>query len=283
MGEGLRRQVVACAVAVLSGVVPVSARAQANPPATPAIYRDSGHIVLETRLGGDSAQATTVNLRRGATYRIWVRPTRAQVVLRRLSQDTTAASRAPLDTVGLPSEDSTRTSRMFKVTAREQGEHIVELTNPQVGTTSVRIAIMERAASDTLPTNMRRRLVWTGTVGGGPSYVTLDSGVVYRIVVHDDVVFTPRQIFRAPPFTVTVQLGHASGIPVIPGYTGEYRMDTASQTATSSVQIYEEAVDAADIACIRNPAGPGCRKSKRGLGILLVMISIPIAAFFFLK
>src|SRR5437868_12988998 len=142
MGEGLRRRSVACWIAVLAAVIPGAARAQVTPPATPAIYRDSGRIVLETRLGGDSAQATTVNLRGGATYRVWVRPARAEVVLRRLSRDTSAASRAPLDTVGLPSEDSTHMSRMFKVTVREQGDDIVELTNPQIGTTSVRITVM---------------------------------------------------------------------------------------------------------------------------------------------
>ena len=256
------------------------AHAQDRP--VPAMYVDSGRIVLETRLGGDSAQATTVNLRQGATYRVWVRPARADIQVRRLTNDTAAGARAPLDTASLPAEDSSRMSRVFTVTAHDRGDYIVELTNPQIGTTSVRVTMMRRALSDTLSTNMRRRLVWTGTVGGGPSYVTLDSGVVYRILVHDAVTFTPRQAFRAPPFTVLSTDARGFGVPVVPAFTGEYRLDTVSETATSSVQIYQEEVDAAGLACIRNPSGPGCRK-KHPLGMLLAMLSIPIVAYVFLS
>ena len=75
-------------------LAPYVALGQVSTPVRPAAA-DSGRVVLETRLGGDSSQATTVNLRRGATYRVWLRPARADIRVRRLAHDT--ITRPPLD------------------------------------------------------------------------------------------------------------------------------------------------------------------------------------------
>jgi hypothetical protein len=249
---------------------------------------DSGRVVLETRLGGDSSQATRVDLRRGATYRVYVRPARGEIVVRKMTQDTGAASRAPLDTTTVPPDDSTRESRSFNVVARLNGGHLVELTNPRIGTTSVRITLLRRAAGDTLPTTARRRLIYNENVSAGPAIVELDSGRVYRIVHGLNVYIAPRSGYRPPvrlaPLTRSA-FGGIAGVPFIPEFSGEYRL-TVDPGDDASIQIYEEEADAAEIECIRNPNGPGCRGqggvSKTGL--LLAMLSIPIVAYvFFVK
>jgi hypothetical protein len=265
--------------AALTILAPAAARAQVASPTVPS-GSDSGRVVLETRLGGDSSQATTVNLRRGATYRVWVRPARAEIAVRRLTRDTAAAARAAHHTTTQPSEDSTHMSRVFNITARAQGEHIVELTNPQVGGTSVRITFLHRAAYDTLPTSARRTLLYNEATGTTGIIVSLDSGKVYRLQSDDDVYIAPRSGYRAPVRLAPLIRGGGSGVPFIPEFTGEYRV-----YGGTSVRIYEEEADAAEIACIRNPSGPGCHgKNNHGLGVLLALVSIPIVAYvFFVK
>jgi hypothetical protein len=230
-----------------------------RPPLQSAHAPDSGRIVMDQQLGGDSVQAAPLDLRRGAIYLVEVRPARADVQIRRRVRDGSTAP--PLDTVPISRTDSLLHWRQFGVVAREGGAHVAELTNPGVGATQVRVTLLRRAIDDTLPSTARRTLVFSEIVGGGPSYVTLDSGVVYRIVAQDAVSIGPRSGFRPPLRIAALVRGGGTGVPVIPEFTGEYRIDT---DVSASVQIWREEADPKEIACIRNNGGPGCQGSGSG-------------------
>lgn len=246
-------------------------------PATAQTARDSGYVVLDTRLGGDSAQVTTANLRRGASYLVRVRSLRADIQVRRRSRDTTAAR--PLEQTPL-SADSVTTWRSFRVTAGEGGEHFVELTNPGIGTTAITVSLLRRASGDTLATNERRTLVFSDNISGGPSFVSLDSGVVYRfIAVGGTVYISPRAMYRTPLRPAPIIHPGSTGTPYLTEFSGEYRID--GDGTDVSVRIYREEMDAVQVACLTNPRGPGClgSRGRRGprVGLILALISIPIA------
>jgi hypothetical protein len=259
-------------VLVLAGLAARPARAQqsassARPPLQSAHAPDSGRIVLDQQLGGDSVQAARLDLRRGAIYLVEVRPERANVQVRRRVRD--GSTSPPLDTVPIPRTDSLLHWRQFGVVAREGGAHVAELTNPGVGATQVRVTLLRRAIDDTVPSSARRTLVFSEIVGGGPSYVTLDSGVVYRVVAQDAVSLAPRSGYRAPLRIAPLVRGGGTGVPIIPEFTGEYRIDT---DASASVQIWREEADPTELACIRNTGGPGCHGPKPHISVRSVLI-----------
>lgn len=259
----------AAAAAALLIVRPVAAQAA----------RDSGYVALDARLGGDSSQVTTANFRRGASYLVQVRPRRAEIRIWRRSRDTTAAR--PLEQSPVPT-DSLSESRGFRITTAEAGEHFVELTNPGIGATSVRVSLLHRARGDTAATNERRELIFSDNVSGGPSFVSLDSGVVYRfIAVGGDLLISPRGMYRAPIRAAPIVHPGATGWAYLTEFAGEYRLDATG--ADVSVRIYREAMDAVQMACLNNPRGPGClgSRSRRGprLGLLLALVSIPVAIY----
>jgi hypothetical protein len=232
---------------------------------------ETRRVVLDTRLGGDSSQATMVDLRAGATYWLAVRPASAQLTMRRAAP---AAPRAePLRMVALHNADSAD-ARAWEVVADSGGRHLLELTNPRIGMARVRLIMVRRGAADTLPVSLRHTLVFSDVVGGGPSYVTLDSGKIYRVIVHDDVVFTPRQQFRAQPMVVGYTIDGATGVPIMPVFTGEYRLDTVSPTASSSVQIYEEEGDALAQRCFESHGADGCVRRSGGVASALALAAI---------
>lgn len=136
-----------------------------------------------------------------------------------------------------------------------------------------------RATADTART---RELVFSETVGGGPSYVTLDSGVVYRVVANGAAIITPRQQYRAPAFRFAGPQPGPFGAPYVPSFTGEYRLDATGSGA--SVQIYREAVDQRSAACVADPKAAGCigaTPGRRKYGLLVAMLAAPIAAYMF--
>jgi len=219
-------------------------------------------------------QVTTVTLRRGARYLVRVRPAGAEIQIRRRSRDTTTAQ--PLLASAAP--ESLMSWRAFRVTTAEAGEHFVELTNPGIGATLVRVSLLSRAPGDTAATIERRTLVFSENVSGGPSFVTLDSGVVYRfIAVGSDVLISPRVLYRTPLRAAPMVHPGPTGTPFIPEFTGEYRLDAVGD---ASVRIYREEMDAVQLACLRNPRGPGCLASRRRggtkLGVVLALVSVPI-------
>lgn len=271
MGQGTRVQLRRATVVITAFL------ALAGRPAGAQSARDSGFVTLDARLGGDSAQVTTTTMRRGATYLVQVRPLLADIQIWRRSRDTTAA-RQLVQSPG--PADSLAGWRSFMVTTGEGGEHFVELTNSGIGATTVRVSLLRRAPGDTAATNERRQLVFSDNVSGGPSFVTLDSGVVYRFVAVGGTVFiSPRGMYRTPLRPAPIVHPGATGAPYLAEFTGEYRLDSDGNDV--SVRIYREAMDAVQMACLANPRGPGClaSRSHRGprIGIILALISIPIA------
>ncbi len=70
--------------------------------------------------------------------------------------------------------------------------------------------------------------------------------------------------------------GGGTGVPVIPSFTGEYRIDADS--ATASVQVWIEDADPQEMACIRNPGGPGCRATsgpRSARSVIIIGLAIP--------
>ena len=111
-------------------------RALAQSPTTP----DSGRVVLSTVLGGDSSQASGVTLRARATYRVQVQPARADLQIRRRL---TGPTPPPfLTQTPVPALDTLTHWRTFDITADSGGQHFVELTNPGVGSTLVRVTML---------------------------------------------------------------------------------------------------------------------------------------------
>jgi hypothetical protein len=232
-----------------------------RPPLQSAHAPDSGRIVMDQQLGGDSVQAAPLDLRRGAIYLVEVRPARADVQIRRRVRDGSTAP--PLDTVPISRTDSLLHWRQFGVVAREGGAHVAELTNPGVGATQVRVTLLRRAIQDSVPLRDRRTLVFTDNVAPGPSYVTLDSGVVYRIEVRDANIFlAPRSSYRAGVRQHPLVAGSfgSRGVPFVPSFTGEYRIDADGPSA--SVMIWREELDQVTFACSNsnNMDKPGCRE-----------------------
>ena len=241
---------------------------------------DSGRIVLETRLGGDSAQATRVDFRAGATYRLEFRPANAQLVIRKRTRDGSAVP--PLQLAAPAMQDTLPGWTINRVTAVEAGEHVVELTNPQVGTTTVRLVMLHRAAGDSLPTRLQATLLYNEDVSGGPVYVALDSGQIYRIsVTMGEIYLSPRSAYRAPVrFVATggTTAGNNFGTPFMADYTGEYRVET-DPGATAAFRIYSAAGDPAAAACVRNPHGQDClgnpRTARSKLGPFIIALAVP--------
>src|SRR5258708_36170062 len=113
------RPIVAIVLASLAGR-PLGAQqpARAAPAPPPSAHApDSGRVVFEHRLGGDSVQAASLDWRRGAIYKVEVRNERAEVQIRPLVRD--GSSVPPLDTVPLARTDSLLHWRVFGVAARE--------------------------------------------------------------------------------------------------------------------------------------------------------------------
>ena len=256
-------------IAALLGV-PVSLRAQ-------QATADSGRVVLETRLGGDSAQATRVTLRRGATYRLEFRPATAQLSIRQRTR--TGSPVPPLDTLPRNPLDSVPGWRTQRIMAQAAGEHIVELTNPGIGATTVRMVLMRRGDADTMPSALVSHLLYNENTSAGPVYIALDSGKIYRVVVSNGyIALSPRSLSRPPVRMAPLSTrGGSFGVPFIADYTGDYRVDGADD---SSFQIYSVEGDSAAYACIRNTHGFGCignpHTRRNNLAPFIVAAAVPL-------
>lgn len=259
------------AVAVVAACfMSAPALAQQRPAAIPA---DTTHLILQTQLGGDSSQVTTVQLRAGATYLIATRTRGAQISVRHLARNGIRA--APLDTLPRQSSDTVPGWFTYRFAAHDAGEHSIELTNPAIGATPVKVILLHRAAGDTLPTTLQHELVFSDHIGPTPNYVTLDSGVTYRILSNVNVYIAPRH-GGAPPFEAVFADAGAAGVAFRAVYGGEYSLQTDGDDG--SVRIYMEASDQVANAC-QKIGGSGCpyrpRHSIRG--VLFAAALIPAA------
>jgi hypothetical protein len=102
-------------------------------------------------LGGDSAQATRIELRSTTAYRVEVRPARAVVRLTLIARYPERALRA------MPSEPA-GDARAFTLVPERAGEYLVELTNPYVGITEIRV-LVDHAPTSAEVTSRQRRLL----------------------------------------------------------------------------------------------------------------------------
>ena len=150
--------------AVLLLAVPAAARAQQPAPPRP------NPPVLVTILGGDSAQATLVQLRRRTVYRLQFQPATAQLSVRFRTRD--GSTVPPLDTLPSVPADSLAGYGSTRVATEYSGEYIVELTNAQIGATSVRMTAMGPAR------RAPRLLVAQGEESPGPQGRSFMSFVV---------------------------------------------------------------------------------------------------------
>lgn len=126
-----------------------------------------------------------------------------------------------------------------------------------------------------------------------PTYVDLDSGVVYRLTATGDagVVFLAPYSVGGPPIRfVPISGTQGSGTMFAVPYTGRYRL-YASTSGTEhegssfilQVSIHREEGDTRELRCARQQAEPGCRARPRYTGVLLALISLPIAAIMLLR
>jgi hypothetical protein len=127
--------------------------------------------------------------------------------------------------------------------------------------------------------------------GSGPSFVTLDSGAVYRLFIDGDaeVVLSAREQSRPPPRAARILFGeqavpvtsvrlvqalhtrpalladqvplsHVTGIPFEAPTGGEYRVETMPGTgAVVLVRIFREEADNLSARCVGDPHANGCR------------------------
>jgi hypothetical protein len=140
-----------CLVLAAALLVPATLQAQyrpqprnAAPPPPPA-----PRTVFETLLGGDSAQATMVQLRRHKTYRVEFSPAAAELTIR--PRTSAGGVEPPVDTLVTNLADTVAGRRTYRIRAGEGGPYLVELTNTQVGATALRISEVPRMRGDTLP------------------------------------------------------------------------------------------------------------------------------------
>jgi len=111
----------------------------------------------------------------------------------------------------------------------------------------------------------RRTLIVNEELSAAAVLVPLDTGVIYRIVSSDVVYVAPRMMSGAPVRLAPLIRGGGSGVAFLAPTPGEYRFFTDQGTATN-LRIYREEADARELACVRDPTTPGCRRSTGSSG-----------------
>ena len=254
----------------------------AAPAAAQQASGDSGQVILDTHLGGDSAQAAQVGLRRGATYRLEFRPAGAQLLIRQRTRDGAAAP--PLDTLTRSPLDTVPAGwRAVRIQPTANGAHVIELTNPQVGPTSVRLVVVHRSPTDTAGHAISHLVANENVSGTIPVFLALDSGHIYRIVPVQNapIYMSPRSISR-PPIRFVLIGGPSRGvigIPFVADFTGDYRFET-DPGSEASFQLYEVEGDSAMAACVRRTRGAGCLGNPSTphshFAPIVIAISLPV-------
>lgn len=222
-------------------------------PGALAAQAGRGSVVLRARLGGDSAQATTVRLRRGATYRVAAVPASAELRIKTPSADSTPPR--VLDRRPLEPGDSVAGGAGFLIVAGVSAEHLVELAGERHAT-AVEITLVSLAPGDHIqPTTGSQTLYTLLASPNTPNYVDLDSGVVYRVWSTEDVFIEPRNLSGAPVRLSPQVRANGVGVPFIPAWPGEYKVWASDEVA---VRVLWNDFDQAQIQCIRHPQQRGC-------------------------
>ena len=124
---------------------------------------------------------------------------------------------------------------------------------------AVEVTLVALAPGDVLPRTGTATLVASEIVSDAPTFVTLDSGVVYRIVPNGTVYLAPRLLNQPPVRIAPLVSASGTGVPFIPPYTGEYRLYGDANEGPVAVRIYLDEADQRELSCVRNPSQRGGR------------------------
>lgn len=210
----------------------------------------------------DSTRMAFVQFTAGRTYRVEVRPGTAQVIVRQQY----AVRETQLAANPLGPGDSVSGGSGFLVLAGETGAHVLQLQTP--GEAEVRVRVHDDAPGDVRRAMGRSTLIFSDIVTDTYSWVYLDTGVVYRVVADGNVYIAPRMLTGAPIHVAPLVRGGGEGTPVMVQVPGDHRLYT-DPTGSLAVRIYVEAMDAAELACVRDPSTRGCRQRRLRLPAVL--------------
>lgn len=237
-------------------------------------------IVLDGQLGGDSARTRPLVMVPPNSYRIEVRPANADLIVRGAH-----SGRGYGQTLALnPAGDSLPGGRSYVVTPGDSATYSIVLAGV-AGMAIVRVIEIPPAAGNVAAVLGRETLLLSEVVGVSPTFIELDTGIVYRFVVSEDadVYIAPRLASGAPVRLAPLVRGGGHGIPFMASQPGTYALTTAG--GSTQVRVYRAAADAAEMACIRNPRTEGCRANPQSgqrrrsmLTLAMAVIAIPLAA-----
>lgn len=204
---------------LLAAVAAASTVAQNAPVAAPV----HGVLVRTLHLGGDSTQATMISLSSGG-YRLEIEPVTANIQLSRRN----GGSTRPMPLVARPAANDHRVAGVFPP---ESGEYLVQLINPGVGATTVRVVRegaengAEAPLTAALPAaaSLPEMTVYDETFPGPYGIVLLQEQTAYRVEITGD------------PGAVTIRHGSRAGAP--PMVLQPLSDPTASQGGTALLLI----------------------------------------------
>jgi hypothetical protein len=224
------------ALALIAGLVAAAEQVLAQAP------HDS--VIADLHLGGDSVQAAVVALRTHEAYLVEVAPARAQIRLHLRA----SAPQPFLAPIALADRAPPDGGAVFGLAPRRSGEYVVELTNPDIGATHVRViweTILRELTAPVPPTGVasevvvdeRPTTVFDETFPGPPASVLLAGDVVYRVEISPATTSARVAIHSArsrsgPPLVMYPTDERAIGAAgatfvIIPTNTDEYRLDVA--------------------------------------------------------
>ena len=214
-------------------------------------------VILEGQIGGDSARSRTVVMQRPNSYRIEVRPASAELVVRGVSSSRGYGQSLALNPlVG----DSVPGGRGFIVMPEDSATYSIALASGSP-IAIIRVIEVVPGRGDVASGIGRDELLLSEIVGVSPTYMWLDTGIVYRFFVQDEVYLSPRSVGGAPVRLAPLVRGGGHGAPFMANQAGEYAIFTLAGSAP--VRVYRSQADAAELACIRDRRTEGCSQSNR--------------------
>lgn len=244
----------------------------------------AGALILYSHIGGGEFPSLLAPFHGGATYRLEIRPA---TELHVFFPATRTAPAIPVPLRPLPAGDSVPGGAGYLVTAPNTGGFILESSAPDASA-DVRVVLVSLEPGDRL-LDQRNVLVFSGSVGPTLTYLELDSGVVYRLVAHHDLIESSGYLYIAPrfisspPIRIAPVIDDPIGVPFTPALSGEYKIYGDAERA---IRIYREDRDQVSLTCARNPRQPLCRGGGRSAAslhresMLVVMLTTALVAGF---
>jgi len=188
----------------------------------------AGAVIATLHLGGDSAQVAALPLTGGQIYRLEIAPVQAVVQVR-----PAATGQRPLPHIYRPP----MADRVVWAVLAQRGTHYIELTNPGIGATTVRvIAEGVPMALVAAPSLVYDSTVFDESFPGPRGTVELVEGYAYRLEITPpvgDVTIRSANLPGAPPMVLyplsTPALGRGGFTRLlVPATTDNYRIDVHS-------------------------------------------------------